>query len=87
MPYDFIRKRLSVLVGQAGRRVMVTKGAVANVLSVCTAAETADGAIIDLKDIEAQVHDLVKTSSEQGMRTLAVAYREYGGGYGYHQRP
>ena len=78
VPYDFIRKRLSILVGHEGRRLMITKGAVPNVLSVCTAAETADGAIIGLKDIEAQVHELVKTSSEQGRRTLALAYRDVG---------
>jgi Mg2+-importing ATPase len=78
VPYDFIRKRLSVLVGFEGRRVMITKGAVPNVLSVCTAAETGDGATVNLKDIEAQVHDLVKAASEQGRRTLAVAYRDMG---------
>ena len=78
VPYDFIRKRLTILVGHEGRRVMITKGAVPNVLSVCTAAETADGSIIGLKDIESQVHELVKTSSEQGSRTLAVAYRDVG---------
>ncbi|MDO9533618.1 MAG: magnesium-translocating P-type ATPase [Deltaproteobacteria bacterium] len=78
VPYDFIRKRLTILVGHEGRRVMITKGAVPNVLSVCTAAETADGAIIGLKDIAAEVTELVKTASEQGSRTLAVAYRDVG---------
>ena len=78
VPYDFIRKRLTILVGHEGRRVMITKGAVPNVLSVCTTAETADGANIGLKDIEAEVNELVKTSSEQGSRTLAVAYRDVG---------
>jgi len=78
VPYDFIRKRLTILVGHEGRRVMITKGAVPNILSVCTAAETADGAIIGLKEINAQVDELVKTSSEQGSRTLALAYRDVG---------
>jgi P-type Mg2+ transporter len=78
VPYDFIRKRLSVLVGQGGDKVMITKGAVANVLSVCTEAETADGAAVSLKEVETQIHDLVKTASEQGMRTLAVAYKDMG---------
>ncbi|MGO8762998.1 MAG: magnesium-translocating P-type ATPase [Desulfobaccales bacterium] len=78
VPYDFIRKRLSILVGHEGRRVMITKGAVPNVLSICTAAETVDGATINLKEIEAQVQELVKTSSEQGRRTLALAYRDMG---------
>jgi P-type Mg2+ transporter len=78
VPYDFIRKRLTILVGYEGRRVMITKGAVPTVLSVCTAAETANGNIISLKEIEAEVQELVKTSSEQGNRTLAIAYRDVG---------
>ena len=78
VPYDFIRKRLTILVGHEGHRVMITKGAVSNVLSVCTAAETADGATINLKEIETQIQELVKTASEQGSRTLALAYRDVG---------
>jgi P-type Mg2+ transporter len=78
VPYDFIRKRLSILVGHEGRRLMITKGAVPNVLSICTSAETADGATVNLKDVKARIEELVKLSSEQGRRTLAIAYRDMG---------
>ena len=36
VPYDFIRKRLSVLVVLDGQPVLITKGAVENVLAVCS---------------------------------------------------
>src|SRR2546428_675013 len=49
-PYDFVRKRLSVLVAGRGRHLMVTKGALASVLEVCTTAETAEGAVVPLAD-------------------------------------
>src|SRR4029078_6612462 len=39
IPYDFLRKRLSILVGHDVTHLMVTKGALANVLAVCSAAE------------------------------------------------
>src|ERR1035437_5799636 len=35
VPYDFIRKRLSILIKKDGRYLMVTKGALSNVLAVC----------------------------------------------------
>ena len=43
VPYDFIRKRLSILVADKDRHVMVTKGALAEVLAVCSTAKTAEG--------------------------------------------
>ena len=39
VPYDFIRKRLSVLVADKDRHVLVTKGALAEVLAVCAHGE------------------------------------------------
>jgi Mg2+-importing ATPase len=37
IPYDFIRKRLSILVSHDQAHLMVTKGALQNVLAVCRA--------------------------------------------------
>jgi Mg2+-importing ATPase len=74
VPYDFVRKRLSVLVERDGERRLVTKGALAQVLAVCTRAETAEGeAPLDrVRDaVEARFDEL----SEGGLRTLGVAVR------------
>ena len=44
MPYDFIRKRLTILVAKEGEpNLMITKGALSNVLAVCAQAEDAGG--------------------------------------------
>ena len=43
IPYDFLRKRLSILVSHDDTQLMVTKGALANVLAVCSSAETEGG--------------------------------------------
>ena len=46
IPYDFLRKRLTIVMaegGDAGRHLVVTKGAFSNVLSICTQVER-DGA-------------------------------------------
>ena len=39
VPYDFLRKRLSILVSQGDARFMVTKGTLTDVLAVCSRAE------------------------------------------------
>ena len=51
VPYDFIRKRLSILVAREGLSVMITKGALPNVLAACASAETADGTVVDIADV------------------------------------
>jgi Mg2+-importing ATPase len=74
VPYDFVRKRLSVLVERDGKRLLVTKGALAQVLEVCSRAETAAGEV-PLASVQAAVEDKLAELSEEGLRTLGVAVR------------
>jgi Mg2+-importing ATPase len=78
LPYDFVRKRLSILVSQGERRFMVTKGALENVLAVCSTAETAAGARADIAAVRDEVDRRFAEFSSQGLRTLGVAYRDVG---------
>ena len=74
IPFDFDRKRLSVLVEGPRGRVLVTKGAYAKVLEVCTRAATSDGQEpIDLA--RERVDREFARLSGQGRRVLAVAER------------
>ncbi len=54
-PYDFVRKRLSVLVAGRDQTLLVTKGALDNVLAVCDSAEMADGSVIPLADCAEEI--------------------------------
>jgi Mg2+-importing ATPase len=76
VPYDFIRKRLSVLVAKDGKRLMVTKGALLNVLEVCSYVEASEGAVADLNEWRERIGRRFEDLSEQGFRTLGVAYRD-----------
>lgn len=71
-PYDFARKRLSVLICDGPTIELVTKGALTAVLDVCVTARL-DGKIIPLAqirpDIDRQLHDL----SSAGFRLVGVA--------------
>jgi Mg2+-importing ATPase len=76
VPYDFVRKRLSVLADHEGRAVLVTKGALANVLDVCTVAEQGDGATIPIDAARPEIERRYAELSAKGYRTLGVAVRE-----------
>ncbi len=75
-PYDFVRKRLTVLVEREGKPFMVTKGALANVLDVCTTARDARGKPVRLETVRPDIDHLLETLSQQGLRTLGVAVRD-----------
>lgn len=78
VPYDFIRKRLSIVVARDGHHLMITKGALENVMEVCTRAEKPDRTIVEIAAVEGQVRSRYEELSEEGFRTLGVAYREMG---------
>ncbi|MCX7683072.1 MAG: magnesium-translocating P-type ATPase [Anaerolineae bacterium] len=75
VPYDFERKRLSVLVEHQGQPLLVTKGALHNVLEVCTTVQLADGSERPLADLLGEIERLYAELSGQGYRTLGVAVK------------
>jgi Mg2+-importing ATPase len=78
VPYDFIRKRLSILVSKEERYLMVTKGAFQNVLAVCSSAEIAEGTSVEITVMKEQIQQRFEEISHKGFRTLGVAYRDVG---------
>ncbi len=79
VPYDFERKRLSILVAHGAERLMITKGALANVLRVCTSVEQPDGRVVPLDSVKEEVEEHFEDYSRQGLRTLGIAYRSMNG--------
>jgi Mg2+-importing ATPase len=77
-PYDFVRKRLSILVAKDDAHLIVTKGALSNILDVCTTAETAAGAVVPIDTVKAQIQKQFEAFSAQGFRVVGVAYRDAG---------
>jgi P-type Mg2+ transporter len=75
IPYDFIRRRLTVLAAIDQRVVMVSKGALAAVLGVCASAETDEGVepIDCVRDAIDERHASIEAG---GSRTLGVAVRD-----------
>jgi len=78
VPYDFIRKRLTILIKKDGRYFMVTKGALSNVLAVCPFAENKVGDKIDTNTVGEIIQQKFEELSNQGFRVLGVAMRDMG---------
>ncbi len=78
IPYDFLRKRLSILVSRDGEHLMVTKGALQNVLAVCSLAESSGGATVDIAVVHDRIQQKFHEFSSKGLRTLGVAYKNLG---------
>jgi Mg2+-importing ATPase len=78
VPYDFVRKRLSILVSNRGAHIMITKGALQNILDVCSMVEKSDGTTAAMAEVRTLIQHRFKVLSSQGFRTLGVAYRNIG---------
>lgn len=76
IPFDFQRRRMSVIVEKPdGTRILICKGAVEEVLSVCTHAETG-GQVISLEGHHGEaLGKVVEDLNDDGFRVIAVAYR------------
>jgi Mg2+-importing ATPase len=78
IPYDFIRKRLTILVSHDDVHLMVTKGALQNVLDICSSVETKDGNVVDKVTALDRIRKHFEEFSSKGFRTLGIAYRNIG---------
>jgi Mg2+-importing ATPase len=74
IPYDFIRKRLTIQVKSKTENFAVTKGALNIILAICDRVETKDG-IVNISTQKKQLNDQYETLSNAGFRTLGVAYK------------
>ncbi|MGY0374255.1 magnesium-translocating P-type ATPase [Clostridium sp. JNZ J1-5] len=76
IPFDFTRRRMSVVLqDKEGKRQLITKGAVEEMLSICAFAEYR-GKVVELTDsIKEEVIAMVDSLNEDGMRVIAIAQK------------
>jgi Mg2+-importing ATPase len=75
IPYDFLRKRLSIAVTHGDTHFIVTKGALTNILDVCSTVETKEGSVVKIAPMQEQIQKHFEEFSNQGFRTLGIAYK------------
>ncbi|MEG0021068.1 MAG: HAD-IC family P-type ATPase, partial [Oscillospiraceae bacterium] len=76
IPFDFTRRRLSVVVeDESGKTQMVTKGAVEEMLSICTFAEYENKIEPLTEALRQEIRSTVDRLNDNGMRVVAIAQK------------
>ena len=76
IPFDFSRRRMSVVLrDEKGKRQLITKGAVDEVLSICSYIDF-DGTAIKMTDeLREKAYKVYEENNKEGLRVLAVAQK------------
>lgn len=80
IPFDFVRRRMSVVVeDENGLNTLICKGAVEEVLSLCTRVELNGEVIAVQSEHDAKRRQLADDLNGQGFRVIALAYKQMQG--------
>ncbi|MCI8361708.1 MAG: magnesium-translocating P-type ATPase [Clostridia bacterium] len=72
IPFDFSRRRLSIVVTDGQKEKLITKGAIEEILNICTKVEY-KGEITNLtEEIKTNIKNIAKNLNEQGLRVLGI---------------
>lgn len=76
IPFDFSRRRLTVAVKAGDQQLMITKGAVEEMLKVCRYVELNDEIIPLTPELQKTMEEVSIKMNKEGMRALGVAYKQ-----------
>jgi Mg2+-importing ATPase len=77
LPFDFQRRRMSVVVDYEGDHVLVCKGAVEEIYTCCTQYQVGDEVFALLDMVRVDLFEEVERLNREGFRVLGIAYREF----------
>lgn len=76
IPFDFSRRRMTVVVeDHVGKRQMITKGAVEEMLSICKYTEYQDKIVLLSEKIKEEILKTVDKLNRDGLRVIALAQK------------
>ncbi len=80
IPFDFVRRRMSVVVeDETGLNTLICKGAVEEVMSLCTRVEVNGEVVAMLPEHDAKRRQLADDLNGHGFRVIALAYKQMPG--------
>lgn len=77
LPFDFERRRMSVVVDYEGDHVLICKGAVEELYQQCSYYQIGDEVFPLIPFIQDALFEEVERLNREGFRVLGVAYREF----------
>ena len=75
IPFDFSRRRLSVVVTDGTKKQMITKGAVEEILSICSMVDYQGQVSNITKEIKENIRQISKELNKDGLRVVAVCQK------------
>lgn len=75
IPFDFTRRRLSVVVTDGSKKQLITKGAVEEILSICSLVDYKANVKPITNQIKENIKNISKELNKQGFRVIAVAQK------------
>jgi Mg2+-importing ATPase len=78
VPFDFVRKRVSVVVENEGQQFLITKGAPEEIVNVCSKCELKSQTSDMTADLQKQIEQEFSELSSEGFRVLGVSYKQLG---------
>ena len=75
IPFDFSRRRLSVIVSDGQKKQLITKGAVEEIIEICSFVDYKGQVSTITKDIKDNVRKISKKLNEEGLRVVAVCQK------------
>lgn len=75
IPFDFSRRRLSVVVTDGTKKQLITKGAVEEILSICTMVDYKGTISPITNQIKDNIRQISKNLNKDGLRVIAVCQK------------
>lgn len=76
IPFDFTRRRMSVVLrDENGKRQLITKGAVDEIMSICSFIDINGEAVELTEDLKKKAYSVYEENNQEGLRVLAIAQK------------
>lgn len=75
IPYDFIRKRLSIAITADKDKLLISKGAFDQIISICTNVRLSNGNVENIESHKAEIEKKFEEFGIDGLRAIGICYK------------
>ncbi len=75
VPYDFLRKRLSIAINNEQENILISKGAYTQIISICTKIRWNNGRVEDIQPYLVDLENRYMEYGIKGLRAIAICYK------------
>jgi P-type Mg2+ transporter len=75
VPYDFIRKRLSIAIDNQTEKLLITKGAFTQILGICSQVKLSNGNVENISSHQTEIESRFEEFGVKGLRAIGICYK------------